>query len=178
LAPTVTAQGCRLACGEHVAVNRFEAGRTQQLWRNASATGTCAAGCALPLAGARCVAGHCAVLDASPLHVSALRPSEVTVDGPIPVVAVQTELRARWAELERCQEPPRRVNPTMGTSLRVDLAVGPDGAVVRAETGEFGERFPSLAQCFEASARGWRFPAPSDGQRARVRFIVSVEFGP
>ncbi len=174
----MTAQGCRLACGEHVAVNRFDAGRTHYLWRNTSATGTCAAGCALPLAGARCVSGHCAVLDASPLRVSALRPSEITVDGPIPVASVQTEVRARWAELERCQEPPRRMNAAVPTSLQIDLGVGPDGSVVRALTGEFGERFPSLALCFETSARGWRFPAPADGRRARVRFIVSVEFGP
>jgi hypothetical protein len=176
LLPTVSSDGCRIACGQYVFAAREDAAAVEYLHRDAHASGTCSASCVDRIPDTTCRANRCVPVDATPFRVRSATATAPTITGPATTVDVQSVVYRNLGQFASCSERPRAIRRTTSFAFELGFFIDGEGHVATVDTRRISANFPDIASCIESLMQKWQFARPLGARRAEVRYPVNLAF--
>lgn len=91
--------------------------------------------------------------------------------GTIDTAAVNTYVKAHFAEVRTCYERRLKMNPGLEGDLDLNISISSAGKVTGIGVNSDTVRDPEMLECVRRTIRGWSFPKPTGG-----RAVVAKNF--
>ncbi|APR86199.1 Hypothetical protein A7982_11548 [Minicystis rosea] len=110
----------------------------------------------------------------TPFVTAQIQRGNVTVNGALPLTAVQRTVQERHARFRRCYEIALSTYPNLAGRISMRFVIGRDGQVTSTSiTSDLGDA--NLVACVESAASGLSFPEPDGGT---VTVVYPIQLSP